>query len=636
MGRKVGQPYDNRVFSTRNEAVKYIVDNYSDKIPDDKYPEQIVYDYIHKDNKKRGICAIPTCKNKTRWNESTGKYRQICDDPKCVQSRRDNYLKNISKKYGTENLMADPTFNRDKLMNNRKVGTYYKWSDGSGSLRVLSMVEYRILEYLDTMLQYKFDDVSTQDPIIHYTEQDGSKHFHVPDIFIKSLNLIISAKDGMSNPNMSPHFRKDRLKNLVIYQTILNNTDYNYVQIEGDEEIPRLPSVTKEVAKMNMRGGRYIMPPRIDFFLLGETEYMEDVSVTFRNIVAFFSPHSRNVMCMFFVTDIIKDTLVYMYDDGVIKAMNAEKLYEDYHMDYLVLENPIDIVGMTAHSLGSDTIFKGDTTSLIRYMCNDTNSDFGKFYDELVTVDNVKLDMSHINTMRKDIVQSYQNKLSELFTKDGEHSIISSDSSKSEDFIEDNFESHRDIDGKLNIGLYSESLVSSIRDALDIHTGIVPDKVIKLSDYSPNMVRHIRGNIEQVIKRLRQKVETQRRYHHLSYITEILCDGNNDSELDNFMTVDRLMPVYDTDGTMYGDTYKTFAFWLPHVRFYDMVDVDIATFRKDINSIMKITGDICTSSKLPLYWKVINGFIAKDPKYNTTHTDELWLTVEFIPVEVNI
>jgi hypothetical protein len=196
------------------------------------------------------------------------KYKPICDNEICIRSARERYESNMVEVHGTHNLAA--TVNGQiNMQRGRSIAKEYIWEDGNIST-VLGNVELAVMGALEDY-GIQSNDAYTPAPfIIHYKipGEDRSRT-HYPDIFVESLNLIISCKDGLENPNRSPHFKKDRLKNLCEYMSILNTTTYNYVQIEGHEGVKDIPDILDTVSKMS-NNSRYVVPPRIDFMLYGE------------------------------------------------------------------------------------------------------------------------------------------------------------------------------------------------------------------------------------------------------------------------------------------------------------------------------------------------------------------------------
>ena len=219
----------------------------------------------NKYRKNIGNCVI--CKKPTTWNEEKGRYDRFCSDA-CVKKYVEIRNKRVLDKYGTTNLASIPEFQKDKLMANRGIAKTYTFKDGGRKI-VLSNIEYKILEYLDSA-GYTSEDIEAPASIVIPYRFEGKNLNHIPDIFVRPLNLIISGKDGLDNPNMSPHFLKDRKKNIAIFKEILDNYNLNYVQVEGEKEVKALESTMITIQKLMKKNGRVVIPPRIDFALYSE------------------------------------------------------------------------------------------------------------------------------------------------------------------------------------------------------------------------------------------------------------------------------------------------------------------------------------------------------------------------------
>lgn len=227
--------------------------------------KQIEFHNRNKYRKRIGRCVI--CSGESHWNEEKGRYDRFCSDA-CKAKYVEVRNKRMLDKYGTTNLAGDMDFQKNKLLANRSIAKVYEFQDGQRRI-VLSNIEYGILSELEKM-GYASDDIDAPASFVINYEFEGQKKQHIPDIFIKSLNLIISAKDGLDNPNTHPSFQKDRKKNICIYKSILDNYKYNYIQIEGEKEVKATKSIMETAEKVIRKNTRLIIPPRIDFVLYRE------------------------------------------------------------------------------------------------------------------------------------------------------------------------------------------------------------------------------------------------------------------------------------------------------------------------------------------------------------------------------
>ena len=261
----------------------------------------------NKYRKNIGNCVI--CKKPTTWNEEKGRYDRFCSDA-CVKKYVEIRNKRVLDKYGTTNLASIPEFQKDKLMANRGIAKTYTFKDGGRKI-VLSNIEYRILEYLDNA-GYTSEDIEAPASIVIPYRFEGKNLNHIPDIFVRPLNLIISGKDGLDNPNMSPHFLKDRKKNIAIFKEILDNYNLNYVQVEGEKEVKALESTMLTIQKLMKKNGRVVIPPRIDFALYSESmkhiQYDDAMYRYFKNFVVY---NKNGVLTGFFIDDCVYYGTVY-------------------------------------------------------------------------------------------------------------------------------------------------------------------------------------------------------------------------------------------------------------------------------------------------------------------------------------
>lgn len=268
----------------------------------------------NKYRKNIGNCVI--CKKPTTWNEEKGRYDRFCSDA-CVKKYVEIRNKRVLDKYGTTNLASIPEFQKDKLMANRGIAKTYTFKDGGRKI-VLSNIEYKILEYLDSA-GYTSEDIEAPASIVIPYRFEGKNLNHIPDIFVRPLNLIISGKDGLDNPNMSPHFLKDRKKNIAIFKEILDNYNLNYVQVEGEKEVKALESTMLTIQKLMKKNGRVVIPPRIDFALYSESmKHIKHDDAMFRYFKNFVIYNRNGVLTGFFIDDCIYYGTVYTRVNNIL------------------------------------------------------------------------------------------------------------------------------------------------------------------------------------------------------------------------------------------------------------------------------------------------------------------------------
>lgn len=223
---------------------------------------------IKSDNRPKCV----ECKTRDAlWNIDNVKYSRLCANPACKEKYLANFSARMNNVHGVDRLTKKPEF-QATMLKQRGIAKDYTFSDGVVKT-VIGKIELGGIEVLDKECGIKSDDIDVPAKFtIKYTDpKDGKTRDHIPDMFIHSLNLIVSFKDGMENPNMHPNYQKDRYKSLLEYTHILRDTNYNFIQVEGTEDLKSLKAVISSIKSTFKGGGRYIIPPRIDFLLYKES-----------------------------------------------------------------------------------------------------------------------------------------------------------------------------------------------------------------------------------------------------------------------------------------------------------------------------------------------------------------------------
>ena len=377
---------------TEEELIQHIKEVHNDMLvptnthPDGHTAEQLWY---HEKNKYKlkniGVCA---CGRLKPWDKDKNKYKYYCGSVECKDKMRQVAINNSMNKFGVENpaeleenqlammegkgktlyalnehdyLIVDKD-NCDKEETLRDINTKYK---EASKYVYLSKVEEKTLisllsffKHSDIIAPMKNSDISYKLP------NDDKLHNHIPDIFVSSLRLIISCKDSILNPNMHPNMKKDRFKNLYEYQFILNHTDYNYIQIEGEEDVDNLPKYISAIKSTIHGGGRYISPPKVDIYVLMQETYFDEsefILDTFIINEQGFVLRNRN------------SNYGYRIREGNLEIVEVEKFNNVvYDMDTIT-----DIV----FGESSEILFN-DTTSIIEIIERFKNMEF----DEMVNI----------------------------------------------------------------------------------------------------------------------------------------------------------------------------------------------------------------------------------------------------------
>lgn len=343
---------------------------------------------FHERNKYRtriGKCTI--CGKDAPWNEEKGRYDRFCS-AKCVQEYVAIRNKRMLDKYGTTNLAADPNFQKEKLMPNRSIAKVYEFKDGS-TRTVLSMVEYSILEELEKLGYDSMDIDAPAKMLINY-DLGGKTMIHIPDIYIKSLNLIISAKDGMANPNMHPNFQKDRKKNICIFKSILDNYTYNYIQVEGVEEVKALKNTLETVSKLITRNNRVVIPPRIDFILYHENVGRLGQVGTFKYALVGFEADDSYINT-YLTYDFMSDNALIYREENDVSYMIPVKIDVLRERCPLLVVVDVSRLMLSIHKLRrseeSSTILKILDIANIEYNGSSFDSILASFFNEYNAVD---------------------------------------------------------------------------------------------------------------------------------------------------------------------------------------------------------------------------------------------------------
>lgn len=236
-GKRYKCPYcDYRGY--RVELIEHVEDKHEDMIPKDYSPARVVYNAINK--KDHGSCMI--CHKETKWDENKQRYDTLCGSKKC----KDEYVKIVRsrmvKKYGTDNLLKDPNFQK-KMLENRSISGKYKFEDG-GSVGYVGSYEKKFLEFMDQFLHIKSYDIISPGPTIPY-KYKGKEHAWITDFIYEPYNLVFDIKDGGDNPN-TREMNEYREKQTAKEKAIAGYGDYNYIRLT-DNKFEQLISIFMEL-----------------------------------------------------------------------------------------------------------------------------------------------------------------------------------------------------------------------------------------------------------------------------------------------------------------------------------------------------------------------------------------------------
>lgn len=204
---------------TRGDLIDHILDDHEIMIPEGYSAARVVYDSINK--KDYGTCMVCGAKVYT-WDENICRYKNICDNPKCMEQ---------VKSKARNNHLDDPE-KQKQMLSGRRISGKYTFADGT-SHEYVGSYEKKCLEFMDKGLGIEGKDILTPGPTIEY-EYDGEKHFWILDILYVPAMLAIDVKDGGSNPNNRP-MESYREKQIAKEDAIAKDGRYNYLRLTDND-----------------------------------------------------------------------------------------------------------------------------------------------------------------------------------------------------------------------------------------------------------------------------------------------------------------------------------------------------------------------------------------------------------------
>lgn len=220
--KKIQCPFCDSISANSARLVSHIERNHVKEIPPDVTPLQYVY--FIRTGKKSGKCVI--CGKPTGWNESTGKYKRFCENPKCKEKYREEFKRRMIGRYGKVSLLNDPEQQR-KMLQARKISGTYLWRDHVHRTPYTGSYEEDFLRFLDQCLEMDPEDVISPSPHTYYYIYNGERHFYIPDVFIPSLGLEIEIKthENMHHKIQQVDAVKEKCKDVVMH-SVQNTFDY--------------------------------------------------------------------------------------------------------------------------------------------------------------------------------------------------------------------------------------------------------------------------------------------------------------------------------------------------------------------------------------------------------------------------
>lgn len=255
--RKYRCPYC-RVTATRDRLISHIEEKHETMIPEGYTAARVLYDHINK--KDYGTCLI--CKKKVyEWDDHVCRYKNLCDDPKCMAQ-----LKARSAK----NHLEDPEVQK-KMLAGRRISGFYRFKDGTNHSYVGSY-ERNCFEFMDQVLNIEGKDIMSPGPTIYY-EWNGEKHPWILDWMYIPAMLCADVKDGGSNPNNRP-MEDYRARQIAKEEAIAKEGKYNYIRLTDNNFAQLLEALA------NIRQGTINHDPLNHIFI------NEDVQVDYDETMA--------------------------------------------------------------------------------------------------------------------------------------------------------------------------------------------------------------------------------------------------------------------------------------------------------------------------------------------------------------
>ena len=268
-------PFDNKIFSNVAELEIYVTKNFKNKIPN-KYKGNVAH-FLYDKRNNPGVCQI--CKTPTEWDSKLKKYEILCrpitikrflSDPlrvmrtlfknrgnSCQEVMRKNYLENIQKKYNTDNLMNTIEY-QQMLLQNRSIAKVVKFKNKEYT--VIGTFEEHFVKVLNKM-NISTINFESPGPIVKYNTKDGVKKEHIPDFFLSNINTVVSIKDGGKNRNNHPSMVARRESDAYKFKGLVDNTEYNLIELNGLEDIDKFPLYYETIKKYIKDKVRYIKYP---------------------------------------------------------------------------------------------------------------------------------------------------------------------------------------------------------------------------------------------------------------------------------------------------------------------------------------------------------------------------------------
>lgn len=186
----------------------------------------------------------------TKFNLTTNRYERFADD-KARQLYREYFRNNMIKRFGKDTILDEPE-QQKKMLTNRSISGKYEWVNGEKT-DYTGSYERDFLEFLDVYISWENpNDIMGPAPMTFPYTFEGVQHFHIPDFYITSLNLIVNIK---ASDNM--HYRLRDIEMEKAQDQAIKQSKFNYVKLY-DKDFDKFMDVVNLLKDSSLTS-----PPRI-------------------------------------------------------------------------------------------------------------------------------------------------------------------------------------------------------------------------------------------------------------------------------------------------------------------------------------------------------------------------------------
>ncbi len=274
MARTYKSPIDGKIFKTIPELEEYTKKNHLDKIPR-KYKGDYVR-YLFDFRNSPGKCQI--CGAPTEWDPKARRYKVLCEPVgnkdennmnkeyiegkanSCQEEMRKTYLENIRRTHNTDNLMNSIEY-QEMLLSNRRIARKVKYK--GDEMVVIGSLEERFVEVCNKVLDKKKDLKAPGPKVLWYPKGTSSSKYTITDFYIKSIDCIVSIKDGGFNNENHPTILKKREEDAYKFKGIVEakRKFKAVIELEGPDDVDGFPTIYEEILRSIRNGERYIKFP---------------------------------------------------------------------------------------------------------------------------------------------------------------------------------------------------------------------------------------------------------------------------------------------------------------------------------------------------------------------------------------